>query len=146
MTKLEHSIVIEAPIKEVFTYASDYQKWNEWFEGVSPFIPTTEITRGNGAKYKYKAKFLGATTTLETEIHDFVENVGWRGAAVKGMEHETYWNFEEIGSNTTKFTYGLEYKLPIPIIGFILDSILMQPQWNKIIKKSLQNLAEKFNQ
>jgi uncharacterized membrane protein len=144
VTRLEHSIVIEAPINEVFAYTSDWQKWNEWFEGVSPFEPITEITRGNGARYKYKAKLIGFTASLETEINDFKENEGWTGVAIKGMPHRTFWNFEEKRNNSTKFSYGLEYKLPIPVFGFIFDSLLLKPQWNKIIQTSLQNLQKRL--
>jgi hypothetical protein len=43
MTQIEKSILILTPLEKVFAYASDYQKWEEWFEGVSDFKPTTEI-------------------------------------------------------------------------------------------------------
>ena len=145
MTKIVHSIILHAPLEEVFEYVSDWRKWEEWFEGVSNFEPTTKTKKGNGTRYKYKANLMGLKATVETEIHDFVENQGWRGVAVRGMPHETYWNFEKIKGDT-KFTYGLEYSLPIPIIGNSLDSLLLKPQWNKIIINSLQNLAKKFNQ
>jgi carbon monoxide dehydrogenase subunit G len=145
MNKIVHSIILRAPLEEVFEYVSDWEKWEEWFEGVSNFEPTTITQKGNGTRYKYKAKLMGFKATLETEIHDFIENEGWRGQVIKGMPHETYWNFEELNGNT-KFTYGLQYSLSIPIIGTSLDSLLLKPQWNRIIKNSLQNLANKFNQ
>ena len=59
MTRIEASAIIPAAPEEVFRYASDWQKWAEWFEGVSDFQPTTKIVRGNGARYAYKARLLG---------------------------------------------------------------------------------------
>ena len=143
MTRIEHSITIETPVEQVFSYAADYRKWTEWFEGVSDFKATTAITQGNGARYAYKARLLGISANVETEVHDFVNNRGWTGLATKGMPHRTHWRFEPIGSGT-KFTYALEYQLPIPLLGSLLDSLFMRPQWDKIIANSLNNLRHHF--
>ncbi|MFC2126150.1 SRPBCC family protein [Bacteroidota bacterium] len=143
MTRIENSINIPAPVEEVFKYASDWQKWSEWFEGVSDFKPTTETSRGNGTRYAYKAKIMGLSVNIETEIHDFTENRGWIGKATKGMPHQTLWMFESVDGGT-KSTYALEYELTIPVLGSLLDDFLMKPQWDKIIRKSLNNLKEHF--
>jgi uncharacterized membrane protein len=139
MTYIERSIDIDAPVETVFQYAADWQNWPKFFEGVHDFQPTTEITRGTGARYAYKAEMLGMKVPVETEIQGFVENEGWTGEATKGMKHRTHWVFERMG-NKTRFTYGLSYKLPVPIVGGILDNLIMKPAWEKIIEDSLENL------
>jgi len=143
MTRIEKSIVIKKTIDEVFNYASDYEKWSDWFEGVSDFKPTTETKKGNGTRYSYKANVMGLNMKVETEIHDFVANKGWIGKATKGLPHQTQWIFEKIDEGT-KFTYVLEYKLPIPILGPLFDKLIAKPQWIKIIEKSLRNPNQKF--
>jgi len=143
MTRIEHSVIIQAPVEQVFSYAADYQKWTEWFEGVSDFKATTPVTQGNGARYAYKARLMGVPASVETEIHDFVYNGGWTGVATKGMPHRTHWVFKPVGDGT-KFTYALEYHLPVPLLGSLLDSLFMKPQWDRIIQKSLNNLRQHF--
>ena len=143
MTRIEHTIVIDARIEKVFNYASDHRKWDEWFEGVSAFNPTTAITRGNGARYAYKARLMGVSASVETEVHGFIENRGWTGVATKGMPHRTYWTFTPTSAGT-RFTYALEYQLPIPLLGPLLDSLFMRAQWDKIIVTSLENLRKRF--
>lgn len=143
MTRIEHSVIIQAPVEQVFSYAADYRKWSEWFEGVSEFRPTTDVKQGNGARYAYKARLMGISARVETEIHDFVPSRGWTGVASKGMPHKTHWNFEPLGEST-KFTYVLEYQLPVPLVGSLLDSLFMKPQWDKIISRSLENLRNHF--
>jgi uncharacterized membrane protein len=143
MTKVEASVVVKAPIAEVFAFASDWRKWDDWWEGVSGFRPTTELTRGNGTRYAYKAWIAGITLNLETEIHDFVEKVGWRGIVIKGPPHTTQWVFEPKGE-TTQLTYILEYSLPVPVLGALLDSLLMRPGWHRRLRKSLENLRVFF--
>jgi len=143
MARIENSIVISVPVEKVFSYASDYQKWEDWFEGVSDFKPTTKTTRGNGTRYAYKARMMGLSIGIETEIQNFEENKGWEGSATKGMPHQTFWNFETVDSGT-KMTYGLEYSIEVPFIGNWLDTTFMKPQWNKIIRNSLGNLKQKL--
>jgi hypothetical protein len=145
MTKILHHVILDNPLEDVFAYASDWTKWGDWFEGVSNFEPITKTKKGNGTIYRYQARLIGSTSTLETEIHDFVENKGWNGIARKGFPHKTLWQFDKVNENT-RFTYGLEYKLPIPLIGTLLDSLFLKPMWDKIIRKSLQNLREKLQQ
>jgi uncharacterized protein YndB with AHSA1/START domain len=143
MTRIEHSVIIQAPIEKVFSYTADYQKWSEWFEGVSDFRATTTVSQGNGARYAYKARMMGVSAKIETEIHDFQLNRGWKGVATKGMPHLTQWIFEPI-TEGTKFTYILEYDMPIPLLCSLLDSLFMKPKWTKILEKSLNNLKHHF--
>ena len=144
-TRIENSIIIKKNIDEVFSYASDWEKWSDWFEGVSDFKPMTETKKGNGAHYTYKAKMMGLNVQVDTEIHKFVTNKGWIGKSTKGIPFETQWVFET-NDEGTKFTYVLEYKLPIPLLGPLFDKFILKPQWIKIIEKSLQNLNQKFSQ
>ena len=143
MTRVEASVEVNAPVAEVFAYASDWRRWEEWWQGVSDFRPTTVVTRGNGTRYAYKAWIAGIKMNLETEIHDFVENVGWKGAVTKGPPHRTEWVFEDNGE-TTRLTYILEYALPVPWLGPLLDSLLMRPGWQRMLEKSLNNLKSRF--
>ena len=143
MTRVEASVDIRAPLAEVFAYASDWRKWDDWWEGVSGFRPTTELTRGNGTRYAYKSWIAGIPLNIETEIHDFAENVGWTGIVVKGPPHKTKWVFEGHGSQT-QFTYILEYSLPVPVLGPLMDALLIRPGWHRRLEKSLENLKVYF--
>lgn len=143
MTRVEATVRIGAPLAEVFAYASDWRKWEDWWDGVSDFKPTTELTRGNGTRYAYKAWIAGVTLNLETEIHEFKENVGWTGLAIKGPPHRTQWIFEDCG-DSTKLTYVLCYSLPVPVLGPLLDVVLMRPGWRRRLEKSLQRLKNLF--
>lgn len=143
MTRVEASVEIAAPLQEVFAYASDWRKWEEWWLGVSDFRPTTEVTRGNGTRYAYKAWIAGLTLDLETEIHDFVENVGWQGVVTKGTPHTTRWVFGPAGAGT-RLTYILEYRIPVPVLGSLLDSLIMRPGWQRRLERSLANLKARL--
>jgi hypothetical protein len=143
MRRIEANIDIDAPVSDVFTFASDWRRWEDWWEGVRKFRPTTKVTRGNGTRYAYKARLAGVPVSVETEIHEFRENLGWKGISTKGPPHRTQWVFEARGEKT-RFTYILEYDLPWPLLGPILDSLLMRPGWQRILGHSLRNLKIHF--
>jgi hypothetical protein len=143
MQKVEHTTIIEAPVNEVFAYASNWQFWTEWFHGFTDVATITDIERGNGAIYDYKMWVLGIPFKCQTEIHNFVENKGWSGHRVKGVPHRTTWKFEDV-NGYTKFTYIAEYSLPIPILGPILCILFTNRAWRHILKKSLNNIKTHF--
>ena len=143
MQRLECTTIIEAPVQEVFSYASNWQLWPDWFHGFTDVSPLTEVGRGNGAIYDYKMWVLGIPFRCQTEIHNFAENKGWSGHGIKGVPHKTTWVFEDL-EGRTKFTYIAEYSLPIPILGPILCSLFTNRAWRRILKKSLNNLTAHF--
>ncbi|NWG14328.1 MAG: SRPBCC family protein [Acidobacteria bacterium] len=139
MTKIVASIEINAPVQEVFAFASDWRRWKDWLIGLSGFRPTVGITLGNGTRYAYRASILGLALDLETEIHDYEKNVGWRGVAISGISHSTQWVFEP-EDGRTRLTHILEYDLPLQFLGALLDRFLMRPRWRRRLKESLGNL------
>ena len=145
MTRIEGTVEIDAPVEEVFEYAADWRRWTEWFEGVSGFEPTTEITEGNGARYAYRAKMFGIPAKVETEIHDYEENVGWRGVGTRGIPHTTHWIFKG-GGEASSFTYAMDYEVPVPLIGGLLDALFLKREWRRIIDSSLENLKTHFEE
>lgn len=144
MTTIERSVVIEAAVDEVFAYASDWRRWHEWFQGTSGFEPSGPVERGDGARYTYTAHLLGLPAKVETEVHDFVEGSGWRGIGTRGLSHTTWWRFEPVGDRT-RFTYRLEYRLPVPMIGPAVDALLIRPAWRRIIDRSLSELRDRLS-
>jgi hypothetical protein len=143
MTHIERGVMVSAPLSEVFAYASDYQRWPEWFEGVTPFVPTTPIKYGNGARYAYRVRLFGLWIGVETEISDFEVNKGWRGKSTRGIPSSATWAFRGVGDQT-RFTYSLEYHLPLVWISTIPDTLILEPQWQRILDRSLENLRCRF--
>jgi len=143
MIRIEKSVEIPAPVEQVFSYAADYRKWPEWFEGVSDVENTTAVSQGDGARYAYNVRILAVTARVETEIHDFVQNRGWKGVSTKGVPHRTKWVFERTGA-ATRFTYVVEGHLPVPLLGSLCDSLFLGPQWDKIVQHSLDNVKQHF--
>ncbi len=144
MTKIEESIVIDVPVAAVFGYASDWRRWPEWFEGLSDVRAISDVNRGTGACYAYRVRILGVPASVVTELREFVENRGWTGVGIRGLPHRTHWRFEAQGQST-RFTYGLEYRLPLPLLGQLLDVLFIRREWRGIVRRSLSNVQRYFS-
>jgi hypothetical protein len=49
-------------------------------------------------------------------------------------------------ASRSRLTYVLEYNLPLPLLGPLLDSLLMRPGWNRRLGNSLQNRKRHFEE
>lgn len=141
LTKVESSIEISKPVRDVFAYTSDWKHWNEWRVGASDIKPTTKKDRGNNSRFEYKARVAGMKFNLETEIHYFKENVGWQGIVRKGLPHKMKWSFEN-KTQSTIVTYMIEFSTAWFIIGPLLDSLILKPKWQRMIEQTLNNLKD----
>jgi uncharacterized membrane protein len=139
VTEIKKTILINAPVSRVFEFASNYLNWPEFFEGISDIRPVTHITNENGARFLYRVQLMGLKITVGTEFQEFKKNEGWVGKSFSGLDAQTCWIFKELDGKT-EFTYVLCYKLPFYMGGNFLDRKFIEPQWIKIIDKSLLNL------
>ena len=139
MNEIKRSIEIDAPVRKVFEYTSNYLNWHEFFEGVSNVKPITETIHSDGAKFIYKVKVLGMKVIVGTEFQQFRENEGWTGKSFKGIEHQTQWIFKKSNSHT-EFTFIQRYKFPWYFGGRFIDKMFAESEWIRIIENSLQNV------
>jgi len=68
MTEIKKSILINATVSKVFEFASNYQKWPEFFVGISDIRPITTITSDTGARFLYKVQLMGLKMTVGSEF------------------------------------------------------------------------------
>lgn len=142
MTLLKDSILIKAPVDEVFSYISDYRNWRVFYQGISDIKPITKETNETGSKFIYKISSTGMTFKVGTELRDFKKNEGWIGKSFKGVDCETFWNVQE-KDGKTEFTHGLTYHLPCFIGGKLLDTLFFKSAYTKTISNSLKNVKKK---
>lgn len=143
LTKVEAIVEINKPVNEVFAYASDWRHWSEWREGIYDLKPTTNIERGNGARYSHKAWAAGMKLNFETEVHSFKENAGWQSIVQKGLPHKMQWIFEGMPGKT-RVTNILEYSPPWFLIGPILNLLVFRRGWQRLLDNTLNNLKNHF--
>lgn len=139
LSEINKSIVIDASAEEVFDFTGDWRNLPKYQPGIKDWQPTTEKTRGEGARFFYTTKELGMEFDIETEIIKATLNEKRAWKTVSGADIEAQWFFEPLNGRT-KTTYILEYGLPIPIIGNIIDVLLVRDRREIWVEDMLQNL------
>ena len=57
-------------------------------------------------------------------------------------EDWTRWHYWFEGVSPFTMISGIEFRLPVPLIGPFIDRRLLKPQWDWIIRNSLKNFKE----
>jgi len=140
MARIKERVNINVPVEKVFDYVvSEWEADMSFFEGIYDWKPESDGTMGNGFQIAYMAKILGVETKIEMEVKDFEKNKGWMATSTSGPKTVGEWRFAPENGGTA-FTYILDYQMPMPVIGAILDALVVKNTWVELIKKSLQNL------
>lgn len=136
---IEHSIEIEAPVEDIFDFTGDWRNLPQYFPGIYEWQPTTHMTEGEGARFSYKTRQLGVEFYIETEIITVVLNQERTFRTISGADIKAQWLFESMNGRT-KTTYVLDYDVPVPIVGKIIDALLVRPKQEERVKEMLENL------
>lgn len=74
MVNVEHSITVNLPIDEVFTYVSDLRHSAEWQKGLIEVRKISEGPIGVGTKFAIVRNFLGQKIEAENEFIEYKQN------------------------------------------------------------------------
>jgi uncharacterized membrane protein len=139
MSKVGSNVEIHVPVEKIIAFLEDWHNTEKWYEGIYDWKPTTENTTGNGARFSYKVKDLGLEIRYETEIYDHIKDQSFKLRSVEGPKVDEHYLFKPIEGGT-RVTYSMDYEVPVPIIGGLLDALVIKSIWAKRVHRSLQNL------
>jgi uncharacterized membrane protein len=142
LTRIEKSIVIEAPVEKVFDFVTDF---DNFVKTSPPEMEMTVLSRDKGPdrvgfKAKVRAKAGGQVLEMEVENTELVKNkrhvVRQKGGALKKMEATDLFEPTEKG---TKWTLIFEYELPYSLLGKVVDKLKVR----KDIEKGMDYTVKK---
>ena len=142
LTRIEKSIVIEAPVEKVFDFVTDF---DNFVKTSPPEMEMTVLSRDKGPdrvgfKAKVRAKAGGQVLEMEMENTELVKNkrhvVRQKGGALKKMEATDLFEPTEKG---TKWTAIMEYELPYSLLGKVVDKLKVR----KDIEKGMDYTVKK---
>ncbi|MCX6796308.1 MAG: SRPBCC family protein [Candidatus Falkowbacteria bacterium] len=126
MTRIEKSVVIEAPLEKVFNFTANMSNLKRYFVYVTEIIPIDHDIIKKGAKYNLKVKFLGRLRDSEWECVEYDDKSGWKiNATLMGVTAVKQWKFYKT-NGSTKVIFTMNYKPSPPVIGNLLDLFLWQ--------------------
>ncbi|KPK53404.1 MAG: hypothetical protein AMJ63_06535 [Myxococcales bacterium SG8_38_1] len=138
MISYEDSIVIAAPVSEVFSYATDLRTMPDWIQGLVEVRDV--IGTGEGQQCEWTFKMIGVLLRGQAVVVESVENETATHQTI-GMLAATWTNTFEPDEIGTKITIGVEYTLPVPVLGRLAEHLTVR-RMRRDLGSSLLNLKE----
>ncbi len=110
-TIVEESVVIAAPVDEVFAYVDDVANTQDWMYGLHSIEPVGEQLRGVGAQYDGVMK-LGVSLTSRICCTAWEEGRLIEFTSVKGIRNTQRWTFTPTPDGGTQVDVRISYSLP----------------------------------
>lgn len=140
MSEFQDQVTVNAPIQEVFQFASTVENAPLFMKNVKKVEKLTEGPLGAGTKYKETREIRGREASAVIEFIDYVPNAKYSvKSEMKGMETIYHYSFTSSGSQTN-------IHFECEIIAHKFSMKLIKPIFLKIMKKEdgdhLQHMKE----
>ena len=142
-TKVESSVLIDAPVEKVFSRITQHDICNDWLEFVSSARYTSREKTGVGASAHHSGQVMGKTMEWDGRVIEWAENdrIVWQAISgtPEAMRMKAVNRVEKEGDGT-RYSLEVEYVPPYSIFGRIMDPIMIKRSIRKMVQHSTQNL------
>ncbi|HZC04747.1 MAG TPA: SRPBCC family protein [Ktedonobacterales bacterium] len=103
MAKAEHSVDVNAPVREVYNQWTQFEQFPQFMDGVE------QVTQLDNKRLHWKARIAGKTQEWDAEITEQLpdQRIAWR--SVTGDMNAGVVTFHHINDTTTRIMLQLEY-------------------------------------
>jgi diacylglycerol O-acyltransferase / wax synthase len=126
MAHIEKSVTIDAPVPDVYRFASDIARFPQWWPSLTEVKNFDEDHAAPGKTYDWTYKMLGLTyhgTDEFTEVHPLK---AYSSRACAGdITHAFAHGFEDEGGKT-RYTLSIDYTPPGSILGRLADNVFLR--------------------
>ena len=129
MATIKKSININAPVEKVFEYAKNPEILPEIWPSLVEVKNIKKLPNG-GHSWDWVYKMAGMRFTGTSEDIEVVPNERTVSHTTGGIESTITWEYQPVDDGT-KFTFTTEYKVPIPLLGKLAESIIVKMNENE---------------
>lgn len=137
MAHIEKSVVVDAPLADVFRYANTLGKTSEWFP-LEVRNPNKELAE-KGAKYDWSYSMVGVKFDGVTEYTDVVTNERVRLKTTGGIPSQWEYRYSSDGTRT-RVEVTVDYDVPGKVLGKIADKLVVERINASTVEHALANL------
>ncbi len=142
MPRIEKTIVINAPVQDVFAYVANPRNEPEWQINL---MSTHDVTgEGVGQHYRWDFKMAGVLLHGESNVTEYIPNRRYQNQS-RGGAASTWTSTFEAQNGGTRWTLSVEYSVPIPVLGKIAEAVLVR-QNDQGLEMSMQSGKDKLEQ
>ena len=138
MARVEKEAWIEAPLERIFNYVFEPSNMPEFWPSLMEVKDVQPLPNG-GYSARWAYKMLGLRFEGEAEYTKVVRNQFFVIETKGGIKSTIALTFRS-WENKTRVTFSVEYKVPIPLLGKLAESIIvkMNDQEGDLIMANLQ--------
>lgn len=125
MARIERSILIDAPLEDVFEYATTISRFPEWWPSLVEVRNATHEQAATGATYEWKYRMMGAVFEGKDEFYEVVPFERWRNGSRAGELPHTFEHRLAVEDGRTRYTLKIEYTPPAGLLGKVADRLVL---------------------
>ncbi|MCL5960631.1 MAG: SRPBCC family protein [Chloroflexi bacterium] len=141
MTKVEKSIEIAAPAKEVFEYVATHSNTRKFMSHVLKFEPVSSRVYGLGSRFRWETMVRGLRLRSEFEVTEFVPHERMSARTISGFRGASKWLFKPV-ENGTEATFITYYDPPASLLGRLVGKLMIHEELEGNVRRSLKNLKK----
>lgn len=141
MAHLHQTMMVEAPIDEVYRTARDPHNWSTWFAGLSgPERISGDGEVGTTADFTFVLAGVGFPVTVEVADDTVLpEGATWKGKISGPLEGEQRWTYRPHGLET-EVIVEVDYSVPGALLGRVADKVIIERMMERSFHHSAENL------
>lgn len=122
MASWKNSIVIHAPVDQVFAFVDDPRTLTEWLPGM---VAVHNVNgRAEGQQHEWTYEMAGVPLRGQAVVVEHVRNSRAVHQSI-GMVHATFAYDVEVCAEGTRLTLEVEYTVPAPVLGRLAEKIVI---------------------
>ncbi len=141
LSRVDHSIDIQAPHEKVFAYATNVEMQPHWVKWAKRVEVTSSQKEGLGTTDVMDLQVGPRKEHVEGLVTEYRPGMTYSRRLTKGLDLQERMSALSLG-NVTKFAYSVEYKPPMGPLGKVVDFLFMSRLMDQLMKDSLFNLKE----
>jgi hypothetical protein len=154
MTRVEASVIVEVDRAELFHFTDWCYNVPQWFSPVSKTkIVKLPDSSGMGKVTHYDGHLMGRELEWEGTSVDWKENELWAMKAITKlpakMNMQISMRLETVadsGANKTRATCIIEYQVPYPIIGRLIDRLYIRREIQGLVNSAIEGIKSVADQ
>ncbi|MEO9365529.1 MULTISPECIES: SRPBCC family protein [Candidatus Nitrosocaldus] len=142
MATISKEVIINAPVKEVFTYFARPEHMSEQFpKEIGMNVIPIEVKEGFGVGtvFRITGNFGGKVLEWDCETLEYIPERKIVAKQIDGPFKK--WmitvEFEDVGENRTRTRMTVDYDLPLSFIGSIMDKVKIEKEAERGIENGL---------
>jgi uncharacterized membrane protein len=122
MASVTRSIVIHAPLPDVFAYMENPDNQPE-ISSDATTVESVEKLPSGGISSRYTYEVAGMSFSGKIRTIDYVANDYIKFALSGGLDGTILWKFDALEDGVTQMTYSGDYDIDVPLIGGAISNV-----------------------